>query len=80
METKTAKFRRLFKAQDYRGALRIFKTFRNHLTVEEMRAVTIAWECTTGKESFYRSLGIDADGMKMKAYNVMLEYVYQFTR
>lgn len=80
METKTAKFKRLFKAQDYRGALRIFKTFRNHLTVDEMRSVSIAWECTTGNESFYNGLGIDTNEMKMKAYNAMLEHVYQFTK
>ena len=80
METKTTKFKRLFKEQDYRGALKIFKTFRSHLAVDEMRAVKIAWECSTGNETFYKSLGIDTDKMKLKAYYAMLEYVYKYTK
>ena len=57
--TKTDKARRFFKTGDYKSCLRILKTFRIGFSKEEKRIIEIAYECLSGKDSFYRQLGID---------------------
>lgn len=58
METKTSQAIALLKAMKVREALRIFKTFRAGFSKEEHRTIEIAYECMTGKASFYMLLGI----------------------
>ena len=61
METKTSKAVELFRNGKVKEALGIFSTFRIGFSKEEKRAIEIAHESMTGKEAFYRSLGIDVD-------------------
>lgn len=76
METKTQKFKRLFKEQKYKEALRVIKSFKKGFTTDELRCLNIAWECISGNESFYHKLGIDVDKIKYDAYNIMLDYAH----
>lgn len=76
METKTQKFKRLFQEQKYRDALRVIKSFRRSLKADEIRTLNIAWECLTGKDSFYRQLGFNIEKVKSEAYAIMLNHVY----
>lgn len=78
METKSQKFRRLFHEQKYKDALGVIKSFRRSLEADEIRTLNIAWECLSGKDSFYRQLGIDVDKIKFEAYSIMLNHVYSF--
>lgn len=57
--TKTQKAINLFKAQDLKGALRIFKGFDRQFTKQEIRTIQIAYEILTGKGSFYKQLHYD---------------------
>lgn len=58
MDTKTYKAVQLFKQGNIKESLRLFSRFRYNITKEENRLLTIAYECLTGKESFYISIGI----------------------
>lgn len=57
--TKTDKAREFFKSGDYKSCLRILKSFRIGFSKEEKRILEIAYECLSGKDNFYRQLGID---------------------
>lgn len=57
--TKTDKARNFLKIGDYKSCLRILKSFRIGFSKEEKRILEIAYECLSGKDSFYRQLGID---------------------
>lgn len=76
METKTQKFKRLFKEQKYKEALRVIKSFRKDLKSDEIRTLNIAWECLSGKQDFYRQLGFSPEKIKLEAYEIMLKQVY----
>ncbi len=78
METKTQKFRRLFKEEKYREALKVIKSFRRGFEANELRTLNIAWECVSGNDSFYRQLGFNPDKVKGEAYEIMRKYVYGF--
>lgn len=78
METKTQKFKRLFKEQKYKDALKVIKSFRKGFTADEIRTLNIAWECTSGKDSFYLHLGFSLDKINSEAYEIMLKQVYGF--
>lgn len=54
--TKTQKAIEAFKAQDLKGALRIFKGFDRIFSKQEIRTLQIAYEILTGKGSFYKQL------------------------
>lgn len=71
METKTSQAIALFNAKKFREAFRIFKTFRGKFTPDEKRAIEIAYECMTGKASFYAMLGISAEDMVREAISVV---------
>lgn len=58
METKKEKAVQLYNQGKIKEALRIFSKFRYDITKEENRLLTIAYECLTGKDSFYISIGI----------------------
>lgn len=78
METKTQKFRRLFREQKYKEALKVIKSFRKGLSSDEIRTLSIAWECVTGNCDFYRQLGISTEKVMSEAYSIMVRYVYNF--
>lgn len=67
METKATLLKHYISRSNWKQALRIFKTFRLSLDRQSKRIVDIAYECHTGKERFYQSLGIDTMDMKIQA-------------
>lgn len=69
--TKTDKAVELFNLGNIVAALGIFKTFRIGFSAEERRTIQIAHESMTGKESFYRSLQIDTDAIKVQAIQLI---------
>lgn len=56
---KTEKAKALLKEGKFKEALSIIKTFRFGFTKEEKRSIEIAYECLSGHELFYKSIGID---------------------
>jgi hypothetical protein len=61
METKTSEALALFKAGKIKEALRIFSTFKIGLTKQDREVLKTAYECLSGKASFYKSIGIDTE-------------------
>lgn len=78
METKTQKFKRLFKEEKYREALKVIKTFRKGFKDDEIRTLNIAWKCISGKDEFFRQLGFNPEKIKGEAYEIMRKYFYGF--
>lgn len=58
---KTEKAKALLKEGKFKEALSIIKTFRFGFTREEKRSIEIAYECLSGHNQFYSSIGIDTD-------------------
>lgn len=75
MESKTTKLIGHFLLGRIKEAYAILKTFRREITKEEKRVVEIAYECLTGKESFYNQPGIDTCAIKKQAFEVLTCYV-----
>lgn len=63
---KTDKALTAFKAGRLKEALGIFAKFHG-FSKEEKRSIQIAYECMTGKESFYSSLGYNISGIRKDA-------------
>ncbi len=78
METKTQKFRRLFKEEKYREALKVIKSFRRGFEVNNFQTPNMVWKCLSGNVSFYRKPGFNQDKVKCEAYEIMRKYVYGF--
>lgn len=75
METKTSKAVGLLGRGCFKEALSIFRTFRCGFTTDERKLMQEAYECMSGCEQFYKSIGKDTDGMIRKC-RVMLESKY----
>lgn len=75
METKTSKLIYYFSQGMIKEALAILKSFRREISKEDKRIVEIAYECMTGKESFYNQIGIDTSIIKKQAFEVLTSYV-----
>ena len=76
MQTKTDKAVALLQSGALINALRIFKTFRIGFTKEERRTLQIAYECQTGNELFYQSIGIDTKAEIEKSKRIVeLKYL-----
>ncbi len=75
METKTSKLKSHFSLGRTKDAYAILKTFKMGLTKDDKRVIEIAYECLTGKESFYKQLGLDTCAIQKKAYDVLTVYV-----
>lgn len=75
METKTSKLICCFSHGMIKEAFAILKTFRREISKEDKRTVEIAYECMTGKESFYNQIGIDTISIKKQAFEVLASYV-----
>lgn len=73
METKTSQAINLFSNGYVTRALRIFKTFKIGFTKEEKEKIEIAYECMTGRESFYLSLQVDTSNIKEQAIQLIKE-------
>lgn len=73
METKTSQAIRFWKNGLKKEALAIFKTFKVGFSKEEKRTISIVHECMTGKESFYKSIGIDVLGIESECDNIIQE-------
>lgn len=58
---KTEKAKSLLKAGKFKDALSIIKAFRFGFTKEEKRSIEIAYECLSGHDQFYSSIGIDTN-------------------
>lgn len=71
MITKRDKARELIKQGNVKEALRIVKTFDGIYSKDEMRTLQIAYECLTGKESFYQQLGEDTTKVKIEAEKLL---------
>ena len=74
METKTSKMIKLIENKDWKKALSIASNFRMNFTKEEKRNIEIAYESMTGKDDFYKQLGIDVDLAKEMAIITLIEY------
>lgn len=75
METKTTKLIGHFSLGRIKEAYAILKTFRRGISKEEKRVVEIAYECMTGKDAFYKQLGIDINNIQQQAFEVLATYV-----
>lgn len=67
METKRDTARNLIRAGNTKDAMRIVKNFDGIYSKDEMRTLQIAYECLTGKESFYQQIGEDTNKLKNEA-------------
>lgn len=59
MQTKTEQVKQHLMGGNLKAALRIASKFRYQFTREQRRVLQIAYECATGRQMFYRQLGID---------------------
>lgn len=75
MTNRTTQLRQYLEKGELKQALRIFKTFRKSLDAEERRTVEIAYESLTGKEAFYRSLGINTAIEIITAKHLAMQYL-----
>ena len=73
METKTTKAIKLFKGGKIKDALSLFCRFRIGFTKSELRTLQIAYESSTGKDAFYKSLGINTDEQVVNAIKIITD-------
>lgn len=71
MKTKRDKARDFILIGDKKNALKLCRQFDLVYSNEELRYIKIAYECLTGRESFYKSIGIDTDKTKILAFNLL---------
>jgi len=71
METKRDIARSLIRAGNTKDAMRIVKSFDGIYSKDEMRTLQIAYECLTGKESFYQQIGEDTTKLKSDAESLL---------
>lgn len=71
METKRDTARNLIRAGNTKDAMRIVKSFDGIYSKDEMRTLQIAYECFTGKESFYKQIGEDTIKLKSDAESLL---------
>ena len=72
--TKTTKAKEFLCKGDLKSCLRILKTFRVGINKTDKRSVEIAYECLSGRDSFYRQLGIDVQSEIMKGKDIAMRY------
>ena len=71
MTTKRQQAADYFRAGNFKNAFRIYRTFKDKYSEQELRAVEIAYESLTGKSAFYLSLGIDTAEMHKQAVTII---------
>lgn len=71
IQSKTKKAIGLYKAQDLKGALRIFKGFDRQFDRQQLRTLQIAYEVLTGHGSFYKQLGLNIGHYVGESMNII---------
>ena len=66
IQTKTQQALDALNSGHIKVAFRIMKSFSG-FSKDELRVIQIAYECLSGKEAFYQSIGIDTVEMINKA-------------
>ena len=72
--TKTAKAKAYLQSGDIKSCLRILKTFKVGISKSEKRSIEIGYECLSGKESFYRQIGIDVQSIIAESKSIATRY------
>ena len=70
-KTHRDKARMLLKKGDFRRALKLAKTFDITYNKEEVSILEIAYETISGREIFYKQIGVDIDLNKQKALQLL---------
>lgn len=70
-KTQRDKARMFFKKGDFKKALKLAKTFDITYNKEEVGILEIAYETVSGRESFYKQIGVDTDLNKQKALQLL---------
>ncbi len=76
METKRDIARRLIRSGNTKEAMRIVKSFDGIYSKDEMRILQIAYECLTGKETFYNQIGENTSKIKSEA-GILLQKMFE---
>lgn len=74
MEAKKNQLINSFSKGDIKKALKIAKGFSREFNKDQQRSIQIAYECLTGKESYYQQLGINTNQEKEKAKTLLSVY------
>jgi hypothetical protein len=74
MITKKEKLKSAIEKGDHKEALSIARGFRREFNPDQQRILQIAYESITGKENFYRSLGIDVEENMKLALELLKDY------
>lgn len=69
--SKTEIVRQKYEQGDFVSALRICKDFRIGVSEEHRRNLQIAYECLTGNEKFYKSIGIDTKSVIERSKDII---------
>jgi len=72
--TKTDRAKAFFLCGDLKSCLRILKTFKVGISKTEKRSIEIAYECLSGKDNFYRQIGIDVQTEIIKGKYIASKY------
>ncbi len=76
--TKRELCRNFVKAEDWKSAFRLAKGFDALFSKDEVEKISIAYECLSGKEFFYKSLKYDVDTIKAEAKIILQTYVKNY--
>lgn len=72
--TKTAKAKAYLQSGDIKSCLRILKTFKVGISKDEKRSIEIGYECLSGKDNFYRQIGIDVQAVITQSRDIAIRY------
>lgn len=64
---------KFFKADDFKKAFKIFKSFKINFTNEEKKYIQIASEYMSGNGSFYNQIGYDEKDVINKAKIIIIK-------
>jgi len=71
MKTKRDKTRDLIRDNETKKALKNCKGFDLIYSKNEIRIISIAYECFSGNEAFYKALGVNTDEAKEQAKELL---------
>lgn len=71
MTTKRQQAADFFTAGKFKKALRIYRTFKDRFTAQELRSIEIAHESLSGHAGFYAGLGVDTNAAMEQAKAVI---------
>ena len=75
IKTKRDIARELIRAGEVKKAIKIVKSFDLIYTKDELRTLQVAYECLTGKESFYQSIGNDTKKIQAEAEELLKKMI-----